>query len=110
VGDLLGTVAPGFIADLVVDGDPTDDLRALADVRSVFLGGGLVGSVKPLGRIPSAAARRGASTSGVGTVAEGVGRRSLESAAKLGGRGLQHRPSPSSCGGTAVEITTAEPT
>jgi imidazolonepropionase-like amidohydrolase len=40
LSDELGTVAPGRLADLVaVDGDPTKDLRVLANVRSVFLGG-----------------------------------------------------------------------
>jgi imidazolonepropionase-like amidohydrolase len=39
----LGSVAPGKLADLVVvDGDPTLDLRALRRVRAVIVGGRLV--------------------------------------------------------------------
>jgi imidazolonepropionase-like amidohydrolase len=43
LGHELGTVAPGLLADLVVvDGDPTNDLRVLGNVRWVFLGGSMV--------------------------------------------------------------------
>ena len=40
LGDEIGTVAEGYAADLVVvDGDPTRDVRALEDVRLVVKGG-----------------------------------------------------------------------
>ncbi len=40
IGDRVGRLAPGFVADvLVVDGDPLDDLDALRRVRLVLAGG-----------------------------------------------------------------------
>jgi imidazolonepropionase-like amidohydrolase len=43
LGDRLGRVAPGFLADLVaVDGDPLDDLEVLRKVKAVFKDGSRV--------------------------------------------------------------------
>ena len=40
IDDTVGTLAPGKAADvLVVDGDPSTDVRALRNVSDVFLGG-----------------------------------------------------------------------
>ena len=40
LGDEIGTVAEGYAADLVVvDGDPTEDVRALAEVLLVVKNG-----------------------------------------------------------------------
>ncbi|MEZ4416360.1 MAG: amidohydrolase family protein [Gemmatimonadota bacterium] len=43
MGDRLGTVAPGYVADLIaVEGDPSTDVEALGRVRWVMLGGAIV--------------------------------------------------------------------
>jgi imidazolonepropionase-like amidohydrolase len=43
MGDEIGRIAPGFIADLIaVDGDPTEDIEALSRVRWVMTGGRVV--------------------------------------------------------------------
>jgi imidazolonepropionase-like amidohydrolase len=43
MGDLLGTIEPGKIADLlVIKGDPTVDLKALRAVRYVMADGRFV--------------------------------------------------------------------
>ena len=39
LGDEIGTVAEGYAADLVVDGDPTENVRALGEVRLVVKDG-----------------------------------------------------------------------
>ena len=40
LGDELGTIEPGKLADLVVlDGDPTTDVGAFSRVKAVFQGG-----------------------------------------------------------------------
>ena len=47
MGDRLGTIEPGKIADIILLGaDPEADLKALQDVRQVIADG------KPLKRIP----------------------------------------------------------
>ena len=41
--DLVGSVTPGLVADLIaVEGDPTRDVGALSRVRFVMLGGEVV--------------------------------------------------------------------
>jgi imidazolonepropionase-like amidohydrolase len=43
LGDTIGTIAPGFEADIIaVAGDPTKDITALKNVRFVMKGGQLV--------------------------------------------------------------------
>lgn len=40
MGDRLGQIKPGYTADiLIVDGDPSQDIRALQNVRAVYFGG-----------------------------------------------------------------------
>lgn len=40
MGDCLGQIKPGYTADiLIVDGDPSQDIRALQNVRAVYFGG-----------------------------------------------------------------------
>jgi len=40
VGDRVGTLTPGKLADLlIVRGDPTVDIRAIADVAAVYMDG-----------------------------------------------------------------------
>ncbi len=53
LGDVLGVVAPGRVADLIaVPGNPLDDLEVLADVRLVIHGGTVIrDEVRPLGTI-----------------------------------------------------------
>ena len=43
IDDTVGTLAAGKAADvLIVDGDPSKDIKALRNVSDVFLGGGRV--------------------------------------------------------------------
>ncbi len=47
----LGAVTPGALADLIViGGDPTRDIRALRDVRTVIRGGRVFDAPALLGR------------------------------------------------------------
>jgi imidazolonepropionase-like amidohydrolase len=40
LGDTVGRIVPGYVADLVaVAGDPTERIEALDDVRAVLIGG-----------------------------------------------------------------------
>ncbi|MFG2576069.1 amidohydrolase family protein [Streptomyces sp. NPDC048481] len=66
LGDRLGRVAPGRLADLVgVEGDPLTDIRAAAAVRTVMVGGHPYEVPELLAPFrPAAAAARGAAPGG----------------------------------------------
>lgn len=65
LGESVGRLAPGYLADLlVVDGDPLSDVRVLRDVREVFLGGEAIRQTGSRGRSFGAGDVRSSTPSG----------------------------------------------